>query len=523
MANPISSDDNYLEALDVSGTITGGSEKGNLSDTVDDPKFRNVGFREIQAPEGEGGQTWVIIHGWNSSPDADNIADLIDGIAQKADKSDRILALDWREAAYNGNPDSTAIALAQGGNGIAATWINATAEFAVEALEQYGIDSVSASQSLNLIGHSLGSLVSSEIGRIYESGENRAGERVTNSNNLGVRTITALDPAAEINLRPDWLFTESGYDVDDSVEGRQTPADFNDSSYFSRAYIGRKSLGGNPIFADAADEAYEFDFGNIIDSVSNPEHGRVVRTFANLIDRPDKLGEILGYDSYISPKPTDTISKSDSIFIRDFAEINVTRRLRSRTYQGIINVDDTNQPTLLTANYTASEKSKIIVGDYLPDTIYGSVDDDKLFGGNNDDRLFGKLGRDTLVGGAGNDRLVGDDFNVGSDDLLYGGVGKDTLTGNDGADTFVFETSDGSSDRDSANLITDFEVGVDGIGLIDISSENLTFEGDAVDSSIKLGSEYLAVLEGVSVDEITDASQSVTFYSSVEPTDVDIV
>ena len=522
MVNIISSENNYLAALNVSETITGGSDKGQLLDTVNDPQFRNVGLREIQTPEGEGGQTWVIIHGWNSSPDAENIANLIDKVAQTADKSDRVLALDWREAAYNGNPDNTAFATAQGGNGIAATWISATAEFAVKALErEYGIDSFSANQSLNLIGHSLGSLVSSEIGRIYESGENRAGERITNSNNQGVKTITALDPAAEINLRPDWIFEdESGYDIDGSVEGRQTPADFKDSSYFSRAYIGRKSIAGNPIFADAADEAYEFDFGNLYDF--GEEHGRVVKTFTNLFDRPDKLSEILGYDSYLSPKASDTIFESDSIFIRDFAEIDVTRRFLPRTYQGIINVDKTNQPTLLTANYVASDRSKVIVGDYLPDTIYGSVDNDKLFGGNNDDRLFGQSGRDILVGGAGDDRLSGDGFNIGDDDLLYGGTGSDTLIGGDGYDTFVFQAGDGSSDRDRADLITDFEVG-DRIGLIDISSDDLTLESDAVGSAIKLNEEYLAVFEGVNLDEITTASQSTLFYRYIEPNDVDIV
>ena len=526
VVNLISSENNYLTALNVRETITGGSDKGQLLNTVNDPKFRNVGLREIQAPEGEGGQTWIVIHGWNSSPDAENIANLIDKIAQTADRSDRILALDWREAAYNGNPNNTAIATAQGGNGIAATWISATAEFVVKALErEYGVDSFSANQSLNLIGHSLGSLVSSEIGRIYESGENRAGERITNSNNQGVRTITALDPAAEINLKPDWIFgEESGYDVDSSVEGRQTPANFKDSSYFSRAYIGRRSIAGNPIFADAADEAYELDFGNTIDPIlsKNTEHGRVVKTFTNLFDRPDKLGEILGYDSYLSSKASDTILESDSIFIRDFAEIDVTRRLRSRTYQGIINVDKTNQPTLLTANHLNSDRSKVIVGDYLPDTIYGSVDNDKLFGGNNDDRLFGQLGRDILVGGAGDDRLSGDGFNVGNDDLLYGGTGSDTLIGGDGYDTFVFQAGDGSSNRDRADLITDFEVG-DRIGLIDISSNALTLESDAVGSTIKLNEEYLAVFEGVSLDEITTASQSTLFYRYVEPNEVDIV
>ena len=503
--------ENQLE-FDFGGTITGGKEGGKLLDSVEDPEFRDIGFKEIQTPVGEGGQTWVIIHGWNSDPDADNIAYLIEKVAQKADSSDRILALDWREASNNGN-------FISGGNGIAATWIAPTAEFVVQTLEQqYGIDSVSASQDLNLIGHSLGSLVSSEIGQIYKNGANRAGEPIIEANSKGVATITALDPAAETNLRPDLIFKEeSGYDVDGRVEGRQTPADFNDSAVFSRSFIGRRSVSGNPLFADSADEAYELDFGNLIDNPFdsvNSEHGRVVKTFANLIDRPGKIGELLGYDSYQS---------LDTLPVLDFQDLNLTRRLRSRTYQGIINVDNTNQPTLLTADSAVNDNGKIIIGEYLPDIIDGGIGDDRLFGEDNNDTLTGKLGDDILVGGAGDDRLIGDDsINVG-DDLLYGGTGKDFLTGDRGADTFVFQAGDGNSDRDSTNLITDFEVGVDRIGLIDVDAAELTLTGDTVDSAIELGGEYLAVIEEVSLNELLDANQESTLYSSVDEAAFDLV
>ncbi len=90
-------------------------------------------------------------------------------------------------------------------------------------------------------------------------------------------------------------------------------------------------------------------------------------------------------------------------------------------------------------------------------------------------------GNDVLVGGAGND-------------LIFGQGGNDTLTGGEGADTFVF-----SMFTDNGNdVITDFEVGVDRIMLVDAidtvitestspadnpsSDTNLTFEDFMVGS-----------------------------------------
>ena len=73
-----------------------------------------------------------------------------------------------------------------------------------------------------------------------------------------------------------------------------------------------------------------------------------------------------------------------------------------------------------------------------------------------DDTMNGSSGDDILTGGRGKDLLLG---NAG-DDVFHSGLGNDTLTGGEGADVFVFQRN-----RDGANVITDFEDGVDLIGM----------------------------------------------------------
>ncbi len=163
---------NPLEGtLPVKGFVTGGSEEGVLfNQTVENnPSLRKVGFLEVNNPT-EAEQTWLIIHGWNDAPEG-KIADVAQEIANTK-PGDRVLLLDWREAAYN-NSESLGVEFGVPGRGNfrAATWISPVAEFAVEALNDfYGISTQEASQSLNLIGHSLGSLVNAEMGRIYRDG-----------------------------------------------------------------------------------------------------------------------------------------------------------------------------------------------------------------------------------------------------------------------------------------------------------------------------------------------------------------
>ncbi|MEM7795680.1 MAG: hypothetical protein AAF579_14670, partial [Cyanobacteria bacterium P01_C01_bin.118] len=78
-----------------------------------------------------------------------------------------------------------------------------------------------------------------------------------------------------------------------------------------------------------------------------------------------------------------------------------------------------------------------------------------------------------------------------------GGIGNDTLTGDNfsggqGADTFAFTVGHGT------DVITDFEVGIDTIGLLDgLSFGAITQTLQGSDLLLNTGGETLAVLEGV--------------------------
>ena len=115
-------------------------------------------------------------------------------------------------------------------------------------------------------------------------------------------------------------------------------------------------------------------------------------------------------------------------------------------------------------------------------------------------------GNDTLYGGAGNDTLVG---NAG-DDLLDGGTGADTLTGGNGTDTLVLRIGDGGSTLAAADTITDFTDGTDFIGLdgsLSYSDLNIAqgTGSNANDTIISKGSEYLAILTGISASSLSEA------------------
>ena len=125
--------------------------------------------------------------------------------------------------------------------------------------------------------------------------------------------------------------------------------------------------------------------------------------------------------------------------------------------------------------------------------------DDIIYGYGGDDRIGGKGGNDTLLGGEGNDTIWGDD----GDDLLRGGLGNDTLTGDDdsggsGADTFILAMGEGT------DVITDFELGIDFIGLADgLTFDNLSLGQDGSKATISAGDETLAQLDNVLAADLT--------------------
>ena len=129
-----------------------------------------------------------------------------------------------------------------------------------------------------------------------------------------------------------------------------------------------------------------------------------------------------------------------------------------------------------------------LIGTDGADEIRGLDGQDTINGGAGDDTLFGNNKRDLLVGGAGNDRL----FGGSGRDTLDGGLGNDTLTGN-GNDLFIIREGDGS------DVITDFKLGSDKLGLADgLEYDDLTLAGNTV----RLGDEILVTLNNVNAENL---------------------
>ncbi len=142
----------------------------------------------------------------------------------------------------------------------------------------------------------------------------------------------------------------------------------------------------------------------------------------------------------------------------------------------------------------------VLRGDENSRSSSGSVDgNDTILGGVGDDRIGGKGGNDQLFGDEGNDIIFGDD----GDDILRGGLGDDMLTGDDfsggqGADTFILAAGEGT------DMIVDFEMGIDQIGLADgLSFADLTLGSVNNIVAVTFGDETLAMVLGVS--ELSEA------------------
>lgn len=129
----------------------------------------------------------------------------------------------------------------------------------------------------------------------------------------------------------------------------------------------------------------------------------------------------------------------------------------------------------------------VLLGGGGTDLLYGQAGNDRIKGGGGFDSLTGGLGRDVLIGGAGADVLEGQD-------------GRDMLTGGSGADIFRFRKGHGQ-DR-----ITDFEIGVDHIQIIDGPGRigRLTFEAEGSDTRVSFGKVEILV-EDVSLAALQDA------------------
>ena len=124
------------------------------------------------------------------------------------------------------------------------------------------------------------------------------------------------------------------------------------------------------------------------------------------------------------------------------------------------------------------------------ETSVATNGNDSLIGNRNRDRIDGLEGNDQIRGLGESDILVGGPGN----DTLTGGVGNDTLTGGIGLDVFTLAPEAGT------DVFTDFEIGVDVIGLADgLCFSGLSFSGN----EIGFEDQVLATLTGVDTTTLT--------------------
>ena len=142
------------------------------------------------------------------------------------------------------------------------------------------------------------------------------------------------------------------------------------------------------------------------------------------------------------------------------------------------------------------------------DLVIGQAGDDNLRGKSGADILSGKAGRDSLDGGGGSDTLFGGDDNDSlsggkGNDTLFGGRGVDVLVGGRGKDIFAL-----AAGHSAADVISDFEVGSDKIGLTGgLGFADLTIaDGGTADSTISVTEtgEILAIVTGIGENELAD-------------------
>jgi Ca2+-binding RTX toxin-like protein len=149
--------------------------------------------------------------------------------------------------------------------------------------------------------------------------------------------------------------------------------------------------------------------------------------------------------------------------------------------------------------------------------LYGNGGDDQIFLGNRD-RAFGGNGDDILnaslgtgnnraYGGDGNDQFFAgvNDFYAGGngDDLFFAGTGgNNKFVGGSGSDTFWLANEGVIPTQ--ANIVTDFEAGVDTLGIngFDLTFSDLEIRQEGSSAIVSLSNNDLATLLNTEVQNL---------------------
>jgi 2',3'-cyclic-nucleotide 2'-phosphodiesterase (5'-nucleotidase family) len=199
-------------------------------------------------------------------------------------------------------------------------------------------------------------------------------------------------------------------------------------------------------------------------------------TYASGGDGDDTL--ILGAQGAAGGSVLDGGKGNDSLLVIEAAESNI-----------LLGAADND-------NLQVAEGSgQMLFGGSSNDVLRSSADgNNRLYGGSGDDTLYSTVG----------DRLFGGD---GDDSLYAGQGGNNFLWGGAGADNFWLVVS--GSLPDASNVVKDFELGIDRIGMGGITSNQVSFLSQNGDTLIQIGGTDVALLEGVNQNQfnVNDPNQ----------------
>jgi len=454
--------------------VTGGETNRPPSNAFS-PSQRQINIRAPfsvpSADQWTNQKVWLLIPGF-TAPSNSFDATLATAI-NDANPNDTVLALDWTQV--SGTPTHNAAAgIAIGDHYRSGSWITPVATAVRNKLVEWGMPAT----ALNIVGHSLGAHLASELAASFNT---------TYGSQVG--SVTALDPASNSAKIVSPYDIINGFDTDLSNGylknlGIADPIERLDfgATGSRRSFNGISSIAGNEAQAGTARESFLFDFGtsplNPFDQVA--QHGRVVTAYTNLVttdaaDNSRLATNILGL--------TDTQPAHQ--FRPNFYRGDFFNSLQ--VHEGVIPVDAQDNPLfLVAAKLNGGTNDRFIYGTNSNDVLTGSGIFGKYYNnngnhtyyfGDGDDSVSAGTGSDIIFGGAGVDSLSGSDgnnliFGEAGGDFIAAGTGNDTINGGAGDDNINAGNGRNTIRGDEGN---DYLTGGNGINILfgGLGSDNL--------------------------------------------------
>lgn len=217
-------------------TVTGGDKFRGIGDDADKTE-RKYNFQiKSNNPDTDKyryngtSNVWILSHGWKNNPGSwacknDN-SDFANTIRSK-DENAIILCLDWSDAAQENDQIRFGIQLQPDKQ---ASWIGTTANSVIDQLKKWGLDQNTANTKLNVVGHSLGTIMSATISERY----NKA------------NYLLAMDP-------PGGSTGGLGFNIN---PGNSNFTSFAGKAHFTRSFVVVGTAADDPNHSSTADESF---------------------------------------------------------------------------------------------------------------------------------------------------------------------------------------------------------------------------------------------------------------------------